>query len=306
VKITQVVPVYLKYITALGRSHYTIRCAKYDLARFARHLADQDVTGIEDLSRQVLEDYQQELCFTLTGQGKPLSVKTQEKRLCTVKCFTRFLAAQDYLVHDPGRCIQLPKQPRRLPKVILSPLDIKHLMAACDMQTVMGYRDRVVLEILYDTALRRSELAYLKVTDLDLEAGVALVNGKGGKQRVVPVSARVCELIGTYLAGIRPSYVHGKDPGYLFLNPEGKAVNAHLIWQVVRRCARLAKLKTKITTHTFRHSCATHMLKNGAPIRHLQEMLGHESLSTTQLYTHVTINDLKKVHAKYHPSATAK
>ncbi len=304
--IKDAIAAYVKYMSARGRSYYTIRCARYDLAGFARHLAAQGLAHIEDLDRQALEDYQQELAFCLTAKGKPLSIKTREKRLCTVKCFTRYLVLHDYLVDDPGRSIELPKQVRRLPKVILSSIDIKHLMAACDMRTTMGYRDRVVLEILYDTAIRRSELAHLKLCDLDLDAGVILVHGKGGKQRVVPVSSRVCELISAYIIGIRPGYVHGQDPGYLFLNPEGRTVNVHLIWQIVKRCARLAKLKTSITTHTLRHTCATHMLKNGAPIRHLQEMLGHQSPATTQIYTHVTINDLKQIHAKFHPSETIK
>lgn len=301
-KIIDIIPLYLKQLTAWGRSPFTIRHAKYDLLRLCRYLEPEGLDSVEDLSREVLEDYQQELAFTLTAKGNPLSLRTQEKRLCNIKVFTRYLASQDYLIDDPGRYIQLPKQPRRLPRRILSSGDIKKMMAACDMQTTMGYRDRVVLEILYDTGLRRLEVARLKLADLDLDSGVILVTGKGDKQRVVPISQRVCELIKAYLIGIRPDSINGADPGDLFLNPHGKPINAHLIWQIVKRCARLAGLKAGVTTHTFRHTCATHMLKNGAPIRHLQEMLGHESLESTQIYTHVTINDLKKIHTQYHPS----
>ncbi len=300
-KIRDKIAPYLTSMKALGRAYHTIRCARYDLMRFCRYLESEGILNVADLSLEVLEDYQEDLSFSLTAKGKPLSLKTQEKRLCTVKGFTRYLTEKDYLVNDPGRHIKLPKMPRRLPRLILNPSDVKRLMATPDMRTSMGYRDRVVLEILYDTAIRRSEMARIRLPDLDLNGGYIRITGKGEKERVVPVSRRVCELVKNYILSVRPAYVRGKDPWYLLLNPEGKAVNVHLVWQIVRRNARLSGVKKHVTPHTFRHTCATHMLKNGAPIRHLQEMLGHESLESTQIYTHVTINDLKQVHARYHP-----
>jgi integrase/recombinase XerD len=118
---------------------------------------------------------------------------------------------------------------------------------------------------------------------------------------VVPVSDPVCQLVQTYITGIRPSFVRNEDPGHLILNRWGKPMDPNGIWAVVKRCAHLAGIKKNVTPHTFRHTCATHMLKNGAPVRHIQEMLGHESLESTQLYTRVTINDLKAVHRRYHP-----
>lgn len=122
----------------------------------------------------------------------------------------------------------------------------------------------------------------------------------------MPLSRRVCELVQTYIIGVRPSFVQGDDQGFLILNRWGSRMDPNGIWAVVKRCAHLAGIKKNTTTHTFRHTCATHMLKNGAPVRHLQEMLGHESLESTQIYTHVTINDLKQVHARYHPSEIIK
>jgi len=191
-----------------------------------------------------------------------------------------------------------------LPKVILSPAEVKKLIEAPDPRTNRGYRNRIILEILYDTAIRRSELANLKVAGLDLENGYIKVQGKGNKDRVVPISMRVCELVRNYILAVRPGFVNGDDPGSLILNRWGHKMDANGIWAVVKRCTTQANLKKNISTHTFRHTCATHMLKNGAPIRHLQEMLGHESLESTQIYTKVTINDLKEVHARYHPSET--
>lgn len=302
-KIKAIIPEYLKYIQVIGRSHYTIRGARFILLRFARYLEKERIYNIEDLTFEVIEDYQQELAFSLTAKGTPLSVSTQVKQLNTVTLLTRYLKEKDYLVNDPGKKIKLPREPKRLPKSILSQLEIKHLMNAPDMQSNNGYRDRIMLEILYDTAIRRSELSNIKIHDLELNGGFVKVLGKGDKERVVPLSKGVCELIQNYLRFIRPALVTGTDHGYLLVNDKGGRIRVHTIWKNIKHCARLANLKKNITTHTFRHTCATHMLKNGAPIRHLQEMLGHASLESTQIYTHVTINDLKEIHAKYHPGA---
>jgi integrase/recombinase XerD len=174
------------------------------------------------------------------------------------------------------------------------------------MRTNRGYRNRIILELLYDTAIRRAEVANIRLSDLDLNAGYILIHGKGDKDRVVPVSVRVCELVQNYILMVRSNFVSDEDPGYLILNRWGQKMDPNAVWAVVKRCANLAGIKKNTTTHTFRHTCATHMLKNGAPVRHLQEMLGHESLESTQIYTHVTINDLKQIHAKYHPSETIK
>ena len=301
-KIQDLIPEYLKHMQALGRSMYTVEDAGYILKRFIKFLETENVQAVEELTREVLEEYQQELFFSLTAQGKPLLIKSQVKCLCTVRLFTRYLRDSDYLVHDPGAKIKLPREPKRLPRSILSQQEIKELLAAPDAHTNTGYRDKMLLELLYDTAIRRSEIAGIRLTDLDLEGGYIRILGKGNKERVVPVSTRVCGIMKNYLLAVRPVFVKTKDPGCLFLNGTGERIHVHAIWALVKRYAHKAKLKKNITTHTFRHTCVTHMLKNGAPIRHLQEMLGHESLESTQIYTHVTINDLKEVHAKYHPS----
>lgn len=301
-KIKDIAAEYLNYLKALGRSYYTVKGAKYDLARFVRFLETEKTQCIEDLTAEVLSDYQQELVFSLTAKGKPLSVRTQTQRISVIKGFTRYLKEKDYLVSDPGKAIKLPKKPKRLPKLILARHEVKTLLQAPDVQTNQGYRNRIILELLYDTAIRRAEVAGIRVADLDLEGGYVRINGKGDKDRVVPLSQRVCGLVKTYLLMVRPKFVMKADPGYLILNRWGGKMNANGVWAVVKRCTALSGIRKNVSTHTFRHTCATHMLKNGAPVRHLQEMLGHESLESTQIYTHVTINDLKEVHAKYHPS----
>jgi integrase/recombinase XerD len=307
-KITKAVADYLNHLKILGRSAHTIKGTKYDLRRFVKFLKTEHIQRIEELTADVLSDYQQELCFCLTAKGRPLSIRTQAQRLGVIKGFTRYLKRHDYLLHDPGKAIELPKKPKRLPKVILSKSEIKKLLAAPDVQTNRGYRNRIILELLYDTAIRRAEVAAIRLSDLDLSpsSGCILIHGKGDKQRVVPVSQRVCELIQNYLLMVRPKFVSGDDPGYLILNRWGQKMDPNSIGAVVKRCVALAKINKNITPHTLRHTCATHMLKNGAPVRHLQQMLGHASLESTQIYTHVTINDLKNIHAKFHPSEQIK
>jgi integrase/recombinase XerD len=304
--IRELIPLYLKHLKTLGRSYYTIRATKYALADLATFLEAEKAPRLEDLNSDVLYEYQQELAFKLTAKGKLLSLRTQAQSLSVVKAFTRFLKEHDYLIHDPGEVLHPPKKPKRLPKVILSESEIQKLMDAADTRTNRGWRNRIILEILYDTAIRRSEMAGIKLCDLDLNAGFIHIRGKGDKERVVPLSARVCRMVESYCQMVRPALLHGKDTGHLVVNRWGRQMDPNGVWAVVKRCAHLAGIRKSVSTHTFRHTCATHMLKNGAPVRHLQEMLGHESLESTQIYTRVTINDLKQIHAKFHPSESLK
>lgn len=295
---------YLRHLTALGRSPYTIKGAKYGLKSLSLFLEQAQVFDIEDLDRELLYEYQQELAFRLTARGAPLRRAAREKLIDVAKGFTRFLKQREYLFGDPGETLTPPKRGRRLPRSILSLTEIEQLLNAPDRRTHRGRRDRLVLAILYDTGIRRSEAAAICLADLDLATGYIRIQGKGDKDRVVPVSRRVCQLIRDYLLFVRPAFVKGKDNGHLILNRSGHPMAANGIYVIVKTCARLAGIKKKVTAHGLRHTCATHMLKNGAPIRHIQEMLGHASLESTQVYTHVTINDLKQVHAQYHPSET--
>ncbi len=292
---------YLKHLKIIGRSPYTIKNARYELQKFITFMEQETPSTLDNLTRDILYEYQQELAFKISSKGKLLSLRTQGQRLGVIKAFTRYLKENDYMILDPGDAIKLPKKPRRLPKVILNTMELKKIMEAADIRTNQGCRNRVILEILYDTAIRRSELAGIKINNLDLHSGFIHVRGKGDKDRVVPMSERVCRLIENYIVMVRPTYLQKKDPGYLILNRWGQRMDPNAVWAVVKRCTYLAGIKKNVSTHTFRHTCATHMLKNGAPVRHIQEMLGHESLESTQIYTRVTINDLKQIHAKYHP-----
>jgi integrase/recombinase XerD len=301
-RIRELVPGYLEELKILNRSPLTIRNIKSGLAKMVLFLEGEGISDLMQLNQDALQLFQEELTYRLTEKGKQLSARTREKYLCSVRGFAGYLYEQDYLAADLGKTIKLPKQPKRLPKVILDHAEVKKLLAAPNMRTNDGYRNRIILEILYDTGVRAAEMAAIKTNDLDLVNGYLTVRcGKGAKDRVVPISSRVCALINTYLLMVRPVMIQGKDKGYLVLNRWGTKMTPTAVWAIVKRCTQLSGIKKNVTTHTFRHSCATLMLKNGAPIRHIQEMLGHESLESTQIYTRVTINDLKEIHAKYHP-----
>jgi integrase/recombinase XerD len=302
VKIHNAIPEYLKYLRVLGRSPCTVRNAKYGLRDFSRYLADEKIAHVAGLAREVIEEYQTDLSFRLTGRGKLLSLRSQGNLLGVVKNFCRYLAEKEYLVRDPAEKIRLPKKPKKLPRLILDQGELQRMMNAPDIRTNRGYRNRIILELLYDCGIRRTEAARIKLADLDLEGGYIKIHGKGSKERVVPVCGRVCNLVASYIRMVRHTFLQGKDEGYLILNRWGNRMDPNSIWAVVKRCAHLAGIRKNVSTHIFRHTCATHMLQNGAPIRHIQELLGHESLESTQIYTKVTINDLKAVHAKYHPS----
>ena len=283
---------YCRHLQGLGRSSYTLKNARSALVKFSRFLASVDVDRPEKIDRELIADYQQALAYSTGKYGRPLTLRTQAQVLSVLKGFTRFLHSRHCLVSDPSASVELPKKPKGLPRVILSSEEIRMILQAPDKGTDSGYRDRVILELLYDTAIRRAELSSIQISQLDLEGGYIHIIGKGSKHRVVPVCGRVCGMVEVYIRQVRPRFLKSRDSGFLILNRFGNRMNPNGIWAVVKRHAAGAGIKKNVSTHTFRHTCATHMMKNGAPVRHIQELLGHESLETTQLYTRVTINDL--------------
>ena len=301
-RLAEAVRAYVNAMLAQGRGRQTIKGTQSALKELTAFLASIGVERIEQLDHDALMQYREELAWRLTPKGTPLGANSQSNLLGNLRAFCRWMVDQDWLVSDPTKRIPNPKKQKHLPRSILEPKEIQAIMQQPDLSTATGYRDRVILEVLYSTAMRREEAANLKLEDMDTDNGYAVIRqGKGSKDRVVPLGHSVCQLIDTYLAGIRIDWIGAEANQYLFLNRFGQGMDPNAIWAVVRKYARLANLKKPVSTHTLRHSCATHMLRNGAPIRHLQEMLGHESLETTQIYTRVTINELKKIHAKFHP-----
>jgi len=293
---------YLNQLLAQGRSRYTVRSARSALKELSAFLARLGVTQVSALDAAALLRYREELAWRLTPKGTPLSVRSQLELLGHVASFCRFLVAQGWLLADPSEKLPRPKKPQRLPRAGMETADVELLLALPDPRTPRGYRDRLILEMLYSSALRREEIANLLLDDIDPTTGYVFVReGKGGKDRVVPLGRSVCVLVKSYLTGVRPQWPDAECDRHLFLNRWGRGMAPNAVWAVVHKYANRAGLEKPVSTHTFRHACATHMLRNGAPIRQLQEMLGHSSLATTQLYTRVTINDLRAMHSRFHP-----
>ena len=300
--ISDAVRAYLNALVIEGRSPCTVKGAKSALKQLAGFLADCGVEAINGIDHAVLTRYREDIAWRFTPKGKPLTARSQAELLGHVRAFGRYWVREERLLTDPSVRLMNPKRPRRLPKAILETAEVDAMTGLADLHSLRGFRNRVVLEVLYSSALRREEITHLTLNDVDTQTGYVYVrNGKGGKDRVVPLGKSVCDLIDSYLKGIRPEWPNAGKSDALFLNRWGNPMNPNAVWAIVRKYAKLADIQKPTSTHTFRHSCATHMVRNGAPIRHIQEMLGHESLETTQIYTRVTINDLREMHQKFHP-----
>jgi integrase/recombinase XerD len=293
---------YLEHLAVLNYSPRTVGERRYYLFKFFRFLGEMGVPDIAAVTRDMVRDYQAHLHEETNDKGESNEVTTQNNGLRVVKLFFRFLREDDYLAQDPSRDVSYAKAPKRLPRSILTRKEVTKLLRAPDTHSLMGYRDRAMLEVFYSTGLRNSELGALRVDDVDTDEGFVRVNlGKGGKDRVVPMGRIACRYVENYIKAVRPHLVKGQDNGYLFLSLQGYRMARAVIACVVRKYARKAELGKTVTAHTLRHTCATQMMRNKANLRHIQELLGHACLSTTQVYTSVTITDLKEAHKKYHP-----
>jgi len=293
---------YLVWLRASGASPRSFPTLHSIVRAFTVWAEAEAIRSIEQLTPDALAAYQEALTFRLTRLGRPVKITTQMRHLGLLRGFGQWLLEQDLLVTNPAKRIRLPRKPHALPRRILDIDEATRLVETRADQHLTAYRDQAILELLYSTGLRRGEVVNLDLGDLDGVGGYCWVRqGKGGKDRVVPLGRLAIHRVQLYLDAVRPGLLQGQEHGALFLNRFGGRLSGEGIYQVVKKAVRHAKLSPAISPHAFRHAAATHMLRNGAPIRHLQEFLGHASVETTQLYTHITIPELKAIHAKYHP-----
>ena len=220
-----------------------------------------------------------------------------------IKIFFRWLTARGRIAEDPAEVLPLPRTERYLPET-MNELQVDRLLDGIDVNAPRGLRDRAILELLYASGLRVSELVNAKLENLDLDARFIRVTGKGNKTRLVPVGGKACDAIRAYLDGARPECVTKRTGSEIFLSTRGgRKITTVRVWQIVKDCAKRAGLDLNVYPHLLRHSFATHLLSNGADLRIIQELLGHADISTTQIYTHVDQQRLKAVHHKFHPRA---
>lgn len=230
------------------------------------------------------------------------STKSIARFTSTIRSFHQFALREKYAAKDPTVLIETPKYERKLPDV-LSIDEIDLLLTTPETSKNNGYRDRTMLELLYATGIRVSELINIEVEDVNLLMGFVKVFGKGNKERIIPLGETVIELLKTYIENVRPQLLKKQVTHTLFLNMQGKPLTRQGIWKIIKQTGAKAGIQKRLTPHTLRHSFATHLLENGADLRAVQEMLGHSDISTTQLYTHVSKTQIRKMYQQYHPRA---
>ena len=298
---------HLAWLRAHNYAEATIASRAWTLGLFRTWAEERAAANVADLTPALVERYQRHLSQRPKADGWPLAFRTQRVRLVPVRTFCRWLKREGLLAANPAEDLIMPRSEQHLPKVILSAGEVETVLAGPDVATPTGLRDRAIMETLYSTGLRRTELIRLAVGDLDHERGVVFVRqGKGHRDRVAPIGERALAWLKKYLTDARPQLVRasGPDAGTLFLTERGGPIPAkYLSWIVTGYISRSGVGKSG-SCHLFRHTLATLMLENGADVRHVQAMLGHACLQTTQLYTHVSIKALQDVHARTHPAAS--
>ncbi len=286
---------FLNYLLVeKGLAQKTIEAYSRDIIRYRNFLAVNKSTAFSE------EDTPMILKHLILLRKDGLKARSRARHLVAIRGFYRFLVQENILRNDPARLIDLPKSGLKLPDV-LSREEIELLLNAPDTDKLIGVRDAAMLELLYAAGLRVSELINLKLQDINLEAGFVRIFGKGSRERIVPIGAHAREKINTYLKSARSKRLKQTSSPYLFIARAAKPMTRQGFWKLLRRYAMKAGLKKKITPHSLRHSFASHLLEGGADLRAVQVMLGHVDISTTQIYTHVTRDHLKKLHQKFHP-----
>jgi integrase/recombinase XerD len=289
------IDLYLMYIKVeRGLAQNTVEAYSGDLRFFLDYAAQQEISEAAGVTPRMVVDY----LIWLSHQG--LSARTQARRLTALRQMFKFLCGYHHLPKDPTAAVELPRMGRRLPTVLTTD-EVERLLAVPDRRTLRGLRDAAMVETLYATGIRVSELVNLGLSDLNLERGYVMVMGKGSKQRLVPLGQHAMELIEEYLEDVRPTWDRG-HPG-LFLTQRKRTMTRQGFWKLLKRYARLAEITHPLSPHKLRHSFATHLLDHGADLRAVQEMLGHADISTTQIYTHVSQARLRQIYDQHHPRA---
>ncbi|HET7629193.1 MAG TPA: site-specific tyrosine recombinase XerD [Bacillales bacterium] len=289
---------FLHYlIVERGLSENTLAAYRRDLFRYVDYLKEKErIDSYSQVTRTHIIRY----LMDLKDQGR--AAATIARHTASVRAFHQFLLREKNAAGDPSVHIETPKTERKLPKV-LTVREVEALLEAPDAANAFGLRDRAMLEVLYATGLRVSELVHLNVSDAHLTMGFVRTVGKGNKERIIPLGSMASRSLESYLRDGRPNLLKRQKNEALFLNHHGGRLTRQGFWKVLKKLSRQAGISKELTPHTLRHSFATHLLENGADLRSVQEMLGHADISTTQIYTHVTKKRLKDIYKTYHPRA---
>jgi integrase/recombinase XerD len=274
-----------------GLSRNTVVSYERDLDRYLQAMRDK---APDDITRDDVVSY----LASLSSSG--IAPRSAARNLAAIRGYHKYLVIDNLASRDPTADLETPRGWKRLP-VSLSSAEVEALLVQPDPGTPIGLRDKAMLELLYATGLRVSELVGLTLASINLERGFLLVMGKGSKERAVPMGEAAVEAVRDYLSGARPALLDGKESDALFISSRRRGITRQMFWERIKLYARTAGISRGISPHTLRHSFATHLLDNGADLRAVQAMLGHADISTTQIYTHVSRERLRRVHEKHHP-----
>lgn len=279
-----------------GLAQNTLESYARDLNAYIEFLKRSGIVDLNQTRRANIIAYLAEL------QRKGRATTTISRNLASLRAFYGFLLRDGLLDGDPTANLESPKIEKRLPKV-LTVGEVESLLEGPDQGTVAGIRDKAMLELLYATGIRVSELVSLNISDVNLNMGFLKCYGKGSKERIIPLGTVALQSVSEYIMQSRVKFERNPSEESLFLNHHGQRLSRQGFWKIIKKYAHCAAIDKEITPHTLRHSFATHLLENGADLRAVQEMLGHADISTTQIYTHLTKSRLKEVYAKAHPRA---
>lgn len=289
---------FWEYLTVeLGLSANTRQAYERDLRLFCKTLGFKNSDALVNVSREQITGYMTQL------KEKGLAAATIARKLAAIKAFYRFMTAEGYMDANPAEVVEAGTKGIKLPRV-LSEDEVVRLLNQPDITTAEGFRDRTMLEVLYATGMRVSELINLTLERVDLNMKYIIAFGKGSKERIVPLGSVAAEFLQQYLEKVRPKLTHeDRNTNIVFLAFGGHELTRQRFWQIIRAYGRKANINKALTPHILRHSFATHLLDNGADLRSVQELLGHSDISTTQIYTHLTNKRLRDIYAKAHPRA---
>jgi len=294
---------YFESLKSRNYAEGTIEGRTDALKMFLAWASERDLKQASQITRPILEAYQRWLWRYIGRTGKPLGWTTQRAKLGTVKDWFRWMTRQNVILHNPASEIEMPRPEKRLPKEVLNLTEVERLLAIPDTTDPLGIRDRAMLEVLYSTGMRRTEMCRLEISDLNTERQtIHIRQGKGKKDRMVPVGQRAIQWLDRYMKEVRYRLSLDTRTQALFLTAYGEAFNPDVISRMVSEWMEKANMPNRGSCHLLRHTCATHMLDHGADIRFIQQLLGHEKLDTTAIYTEVSIRQLQEVHARCHPS----
>jgi integrase/recombinase XerD len=293
---------FCQHLEILNYSPRTIQGQKSFLLMLHTFLDAAKCADVQTVTSGLLLDFQRDIFYEPSARGTARSISSQNHAIIAVKNFFRFLKNEGYLAHDPAEPLRCAREPHMLPRNILTPQEALKIIEAPDTGSLLGYRDRTILEVLYATGIRKSEVMNLTVADVNFEEELLRINGgKGAKDRVVPLTSVACSYLENYIKAIRPDLLGNNQSQALFISFRGRPISRNALGDLATKYGKKAGIKKHMTCHLWRHSCATHLVKNKANLRHVQEILGHRSLSTTERYLHLTISDIKEAHRKFHP-----